>query len=199
MYVRRNEVYNESLRRQGHLGDCDVFLASWCVNCKVTLLTILHYCRDAVPQNRYLVTRLIYHLGSNRLGTRRYGSIATLIKLTSLAGLWLGAATRHGGSDAFWILGNRADRLFDLQFGSLQSRRNKHFKCNHFWRSSKPQSNPRSVIIAQMMTRLIRNFRKYSLNLMKIYTLTMTPRRRKRLWTGGARQMNIHPKLLTII
>jgi hypothetical protein len=198
MCVRRNEVYDNLLRRQGHLGDCGVFLASWCANCKVSLLTILHYFRDAMQQNRYSVsTRRTYYLGSNMLGTRRYG-IATSIKLISLA---YHSALQHAtvGAILFGSSENRADLLFDLLFGPLQSRRNEHLKYNHFRRSSMPLSSPRLVTIIQMITRLIRNSRTYSLNLMKIYTLKMSPRRRRRLQTGGARQMNTHPKLSTII
>jgi hypothetical protein len=80
------------------------FLASWCANCEVSLLMILHYFRDAVQQNRYSVTSQTYHLGSNTLGMRQEVWYLDNDKNTKL-GLWLGAATRHGGGDAFWILG----------------------------------------------------------------------------------------------
>jgi hypothetical protein len=96
MYVRRNEVFDDLLARQDHLGDCGVFLASWFANCcEVTLLTILHFCMDVVQQSRYLDTRLTYHLGSNTVGTRRYGT-AMSIKSTSLG---IGSAPR---GDTLW-------------------------------------------------------------------------------------------------
>ena len=127
-----------------------------------------------MQQNRYSVTCLTYHLGSNTLGTRRYG-IAMSIKLTSL--LAYGLAPQHAmvGAILSGSYQSHADLLFDLQSDPLQSRRIKHLKYNHFRRNSMPQSNPRLVTIKQTTTSLIRNSRTYSLNLMKIYTLKMTP------------------------
>jgi hypothetical protein len=61
-------------------------------------------------------------------------------------GLWLGAATRHGGGDVFWILGKSCRPIVRCTVWSVTvKRRNKHLKYNHFRRSSMPQPSPRSA------------------------------------------------------
>ena len=159
---------------------------------------ILHYFRDAVQQNRYSVTCLpdispwVQHAWYEEVW---YCNVNKVDKLS----LWLGAASCHGAGDAFWILLKSCKPIVRSTDWSVTVEEKQTLEVQ-----SLPEELHASVKskIGDNRTdddEVNQELQKHSLNLIKMYTLTMTPRRRRRLRTGGARRMDIHPKLLTII
>jgi hypothetical protein len=100
--VRRNEVYDDLLRRQGHLGELVCQLRSFTaydsplLQGRCAAESVLGYTPDISPWVQHAWYEEVW-----------YRDVDKVDKL----GPWLGAATRHGGGDAFWILGKSCKPL----------------------------------------------------------------------------------------
>ena len=121
-------------------------------------------------------------------------------KVDKLVGLWLGATTCHGGGDSFWILPKSCRSIVRSTVWSVTVEENQTLEVQslseELHASVKSKIGDYQTDDDELNQELQDIFPEPDEDL---YLEDDTKWRRRRLWTGGARRMNIQPKLLIII